>query len=247
MVSNSIIAHKALAAYDINSLFPLYTYPPETLAHVSAGREPNLDREFVEAVGSAIRLESTSDGIGDLDTTFGPEDVFHYIYAVLHSPEYRRRYADFLKSDFPRVPLPGNHALFADLVIPGARLVSLHLMEAGGAGAQATFPKTGSNQVEKVRYAPPKGGLPGRVWINREQYFESVEPDIWAFTIGGYRPAEKWLKDRKGRTLSEDDIDHYRQIVTALAETQSLMIEVDDVIEQHGGWPDAFQSGKAED
>ena len=92
--------------------------------------------------------------------------MFHYLYAVLHSPEYRHRYADFLKSDFPRIPLPGDLALFADLIRLDARLVSLHLMKAEGTDAQATFPDTGSNQVDKVRYAPPTSGLPGRVWIN---------------------------------------------------------------------------------
>ena len=243
IVSNTIIAHKALAAYDINSLFPLYFYATATPAHGAAGRAPNLNSKFVLAFGSALGLDFTPDGTGDLGTTFGPEDVFHYLYTVLYSPEYRRRYADFLKSDFPRVPLPGDRALFADLIRLGARLVSLHLMEAEG--AQATFPDTGSNQVDKVRYAPPTGGLPGRVWINREQYFESVEPEIWAFTIGGYRPAEKWLKDRKGRALSEDDIDHYRKIIAALAETRRLMVKIDEVIGKHGGWPGAFQTGEA--
>ena len=95
-----------------------------------------------------------------------------------------------------------------------------------------------------MRYAPPKGGLPGRVWINREQYFGSVEPETWAFTIGGYRPAEKWLKDRRGRTLSEDDIGHYRKIIVALAETSRLMEEIDVVIERHGDWPNAFERVK---
>ena len=243
-MSNTIIAHKALAAYDINSLFPLYFYATATPAHGAAGRAPNLDSKFVLAFGSALDLDFTPDGTGDLGTTFGPEDVFHYLYTVLYSPEYRRRYADFLKSDFPRVPLPGDRALFADLIRLGARLVSLHLMEAEG--AQAMFPDTGSNQVDKVRYAPPTGGLPGRVWINREQYFESVEPKIWASTIGGYRPAEKWLKDRKGRTLSEEDIDHYRKIIAALDETRRLMAEIDEIIEQHGGWPGAFRTKKTE-
>ena len=226
--------------------FPLYVFPSTHGAGFSTAPTPNLDHECIKTLSAALAFEFIPDGAGDLDTTFGPEDVMRYVYAVLHS-NYRIRYADFLKSDFPRVPLPANRALFTDLIRPGARLVSLHLMEAEGTDAKVTFPETGSNQVDKVRYAPPKTGLPGRVWINREQYFASVEPDIWAFTIGGYRPADKWLKDRKGRTLSEDDIDHYRKIITALAETQSLMIEVDDVIEQHGGWPDAFQSGKAED
>ena len=168
----------------------------------------------------------------------------HYLYAVLHSPEYRRRYADFLKSDFPRIPLPAHRAVFSALIIPGARLVSLHLMEADNRRIAPAFPRTGSNQVDQVRYAPPSSGLPGCVWINREQYFESVEPEIWASTIGGYRPAEKWLKDRKGRTLSEDDIDHYRKIVAALTDTRRLMTEIDEVIGKHGGWPGAFQTGE---
>ena len=226
-----------------NCLFPVYTYQAAGREDFGKRREPNLDPGFIEAARATLGLDFIPDGNGDRTTTFDPKDVFHYIYAVLHSPEYRRRYADFLKSDFPRVPLPDDRALFADLIRFGARLVSLHLMEAEG--AQAMFPDTGSNQVDKVRYAPPTGGLPGRVWINREQYFESVEPEIWAFTIGGYRPAEKWLKDRKGRALSEDDIDHYRKIIAALAETRRLMVKIDEVIGKHGGWPGAFQTGEA--
>ena len=224
-------------------LMPLYVYP--TKEHFGSAHEPNLGRDFIKAVSSAIGLEFTPDGAGNLDTSFGPEDVFHYLYAVLHSPEYRRRYADFLKSDFPRISLPAHRAVFSALIIPGARLVSLHLMEADNRRIAPAFPRTGSNQVDQVRYAPPGSGLPGCVWINREQYFESVEPEIWASTIGGYRPAEKWLKDRKGRTLSEDDIDHYRKIVAALTDTRRLMTEIDEVIGKHGGWPGAFQTGEA--
>ena len=245
MVTNTIITHKALAAYDINSLFPLYTFPPEALANTVNPRKPNLDAKFTRAFASAVGLDFITDGAGDRTSTFGPEDIFRYIYAVLHSPEYRRRYADFLKSDFPRIPLPAHRAVFSALIIPGARLVSLHLMEADNRRIAPAFPRAGSNQVNQVRYAPPSSGLPGCVWINREQYFESVEPEIWASTIGGYRPAEKWLKDRKGRTLSEDDIDHYRKIVAALTNTRRLMAEIDEVIGKHGGWPGAFQTGEA--
>ena len=230
---------------NVNYLFPLYTFPPETLSDAVDRREPNLDIRFTQDLGSAIGLEFKQDGPGDLDVTFGPEDVFRYLYAVLHSPEYRRRYADFLKSDFPRVPLPGNRDLFADIIHPGARLVSLHLMEADDTDARTTFPVSGSNKVDKVRYGPPDGRLPGRVWINSDQYFDGVDPDTFAFAIGGYRPAEKWLKDRKGRTLSEDDTAHYRKIIAALAETKGLMAEIDDIIEAHGGWPAAFEADKA--
>ena len=224
-------------------LMPLYVYPRKE--HLGSAREPNLDREFTKAVSYASGLEFTPNGAGNLDTTFGPEDVFHYLYAVLHSPEYRRRYADFLKSDFPRIPLPADRAVFSALIRPGARLVSLHMMETEDTRAGAAFPITGSNRVDRVRYAPPSRGVRGRVWINGGQYFESVEPEIWAFTIGGYRSAEKWLKDRKGRTLSEDDIDHYRRVVAGLAETRRLMAEIDESVRKHGGWRAAFQTGAA--
>ena len=229
-----------------NCLFPLYTYPSETLPKATSPRVPNLDSKFTQAFAAGIGFSFIPDGTSDLTTTFGPEDIFHYLYAILHSPEYRRRYADFLKSDFPRIPLPSGRALLVDLIPPGVRLVSLHLAEAESADARLTFPVPGSNQVDKLRYTPPKNGQPGRVWINRAQYFDGVDPNTYAFAIGGYRPAEKWLKDRKGRALAENDIAHYRKIVAALAETRRRMAEIDDIIEAHGGWPAAFQPGKSD-
>ena len=244
--SRHLIQHHTVSLKEVNYLFPLYTFPLAALANAVNPRKPNLDAKFTRSFASAVCLDFIPDGAGDRTSTFGPEDIFRYIYAVLHSPEYRRRYADFLKSDFPRIPLPGNRAVFSALIFPGARLVSLHLMETEDRGEGAAFHRTGSNQVDKVRYAPPSSGLPGRVWINREQYFESIEPEIWASTIGGYRPAEKWLKDRKSRTLSEDDIDHYRKIVAALTETRRLMAVIDETIGQHGGWPIAFQTDKTD-
>ena len=207
-------------------------------------RESNLDKKFVMAIGSTLDLEFSPDNPGDLQEFFGPDDVFNYIYAVLHSPQFRRRYADFLKSDFPRVPLTGDRSLFAALVVLGRCLTALHLMESEGDDSPA-FPKVGDNRVGMVRYAPPKDGALGRVFINSDQYFVGVTPETWEFNIGGYRPAEKWLKDRKGRVLSDDDNHHYRKIVAALADTKRLMDEIDGLIEQHGGWPNAFQFGKA--
>ena len=212
---------------------PLYTYAADCFGKT---REANIDPGFVEAVGAALGLAFRSDGAGDLVGTFGPEDVFRYIYAVLHSPEYRRRYADYLKSDFPRVPLTGDRVLFAELIGLGRRLAALHLMEDEGEDTP-TFPAAGSNRVDKVRYAPPGGDPAGRVWINDDQYFDGVSPDTWAFAVGGYRPAEKWLKDRKGRLLSFDDIAHYRRICAALAETPRIMARIDQAIDAHGGWP----------
>ena len=217
-----------------NCLFPLYLYQEEkdetgtTAAPALSGtRTLNLSPGFTAALEDAIGTSATL------------EDVFHYIYAVLHSPEYRRRYADFLKSDFPRVPLPGSRALFTDLTALGARLAALHLMEADGADAP-DFNVAGDNRVDRVRYAEPSGETPGRVWINNSQHFEGVSPETWKFTIGGYQPAERWLKGRKGRTLSFDDIAWYRRVCAALAETPRLMQRVDAVIARHGGWPTAF-------
>ncbi len=235
-VSRNLIQHHTVSLKEVNYLFPLYVYPDEAPAVGGEGRAPNLDREFIRMAASALRLEFVSEGAGDLTATFGPEDVFHYIYAVLHSPEYRRRYADFLKSDFPRVPLTPACALFAALVGLGARLVALHLMEAKGEGAPA-FPRAGRNRVEKVRYAPPSGGAPGRAWINDAQYFEGVTPDVWRFAIGGYRPAEKWLKDRKNRVLSWEDVVHYARLCAGLAETSRVMARIEETIAAHGGWP----------
>ena len=155
---------------------------------------------------------------------------------MLRSPEYRRRYTGFLKSDFPRIPLPGSRALFLDLAGLGARLAALHLMEADGEDTPA-FAVTGGNRVERVRYNAPADETPGRVWINGEQHFEGVSPETWGFTIGGYRPAEKWLKDRKGRVLSFDDIAWYQRICAVLAETPRVMDQIDVAITKHGGWP----------
>ena len=239
-VSKSLIQHHTVSLKEVNYLFPLYTYPTEGQEHLGLAREPNLGKGLIEAIRPSLGLEFISDGSGDLQESLGPDDVFNYIYAVLHSPQYRRRYADFLKSDFPRVPLTGDRSLFAALVVLGKRLAGLHLMESEGNDAPA-FPKMGDNRVDKVRYAPPNNEAQGRVFINRDQHFEDVTPETWEFTIGGYRPAEKWLKDRKGRVLSDDDIDYYRKIVAALAGTQHLMDEIDELVEQHGGWPDAFQ------
>ena len=236
LAANSLIGHKALATYDLNSLFPLYTYPTEQQEQIGQTQEPNLSATFIESVASSLGLDFTPDGPGDLQKTVGPRDLFHFIYAVLHSPEYRTRYAGFLKSDFARVPLTTNVSLFADLVTLGQRLTSLHLMETPAA-AVPSYPAEGSNQVEQVRYTDPKGDTPGRVYINKQQYFEGVVPQTWDLTIGGYRPAEKWLKDRKGHTLGYDDIEHYRRICGMLSETPHVMAQIDQAINSNGGWP----------
>ncbi len=167
------------------------------------------------------------------ENTVTPEDVFHYAYAIFHSPTYRERYAEFLKIDFPRLPLTSDVPLFRALAALGEQLTALHLMERVGPNP-AAFPVPGSSSVDA---APKYDKDARRVFINKTQYFAPVPPEVWAFQIGGYQVCHKWLKDRKGRTLTEGDITHYGSIVAALGETIRLMAEIDAVIEEHGGWP----------
>jgi hypothetical protein len=237
-ISRNLIQHHTVSLKEVNYLFPLYIHPLESSKPEDNPfhRDPNINQDFIKILSATVGLDFIPDGTGNLETTFGPEDIFYYVYAILHSPEYRRRYADFLKSDFPRIPLTNDRELFTELITLGKQLAALHLMETEGTNTP-TFPVIGSNRMEKVRYTPPNNGLPGRVWINRAQYFEGVTPAAWTFTIGGYRPAEKWLKDRKGRVLSFNDITHYRTICAALAETPDLMARIDETIAAHGSWP----------
>ena len=226
---------------------PLYLYPdPGQLIEEwqwppgRDGRRPNLAPAFVRAAEERLRLTFVPDGQGDLDTTFGPEDVFHYLYAVLHAPTYRQRYAEFLRIDFPRVPLTADRELFRVLVAKGATLVALHLLESPRLNTlSTTYPVGGDNEVVHVRYIPPgRDGegqpTPGRVSINATQYFAGVAPDVWAFRVGGYQVLEKWLKDRRGRRLSFDDLMHYQKVVVAVQETMRLMEEIDAAIPR---WP----------
>ena len=222
---------------------PLYLYPDErNMLDASPwpegkeGRRPNLSPGYVEAFAAKVGLTFISDGAGDLKKTFGPEDIFHYCYAVFHSPTYRSRYAEFLKIDFPRLPLTSDGKLFARLCELGAELVGLHLLERVPT-PRVTYPRPGGNVVErtgKKAYKPPTSQAPGRVYINDAQYFESVPPEVWDFHVGGYQVCEKWLKDRKGRTLSYDDIETYRRITEAVRQTIRLMAEIDAAIPS---WP----------
>jgi predicted helicase len=251
------------------------------------GRRPNLDPMFVAEMEEKLGLKFMPEGAeGSLECgskaavlspsrpagkagaalpqskgVFTPEDVFSYIYAIFHSPTYRKRYAEFLKIDFPRVPLTSDKKLFWTLVALGRELVALHLLESPTVNEFVTkYPKKGPDTVEKVTYLDPGVILSersesknlsgrnaerpldsargdkseGRVYINDEQYFEGVKPEWFEFHIGGYQVLQKWLKDRKGRKLSNDDITHYQRVVVAIKETTRLMAEIDEAIPK---WP----------
>ena len=221
-----------------NFVFPLYLYPnggvPESLFDHDNGRRPNLAAEFIAELIKRLRVKFIPDGAGDLRKTLGPEDIFHYAYAVFHSPTYRTRYAEFLRIDFPRLPLTGSLKLFRSLAALGSELASLHLMESPRLDDFLTeWPVKGDNVVERVDYNENDR----RVWINKKQYFSGIPFAVWQFHVGGYQVAQKWLKDRKGRMLTYDDTQHYQKIVVALSETVRIMEDIDGQIESCGGWP----------
>ncbi len=246
-VTRHPIAHKAVSAYDVSSLFPLYLHADSNSLNLSGATEPNLSHSFLRAMANALGVSQK--GEDGLPLGLTSATILHYIYAVFHSPGYRSRYAEFLKIDFPRLPLTGDLELFRKLACLGAELVALHLLESPKLDQSITEFIGSSKEITKVGYTDHT------VWINAGGTkgkntpgtcgFHGVPEAVWNFHIGGYQVCEKWLKDRKGRTLTAEDIAHYHKIVVALSETIRLMAEIDEVIAQHGGWPGAFQTAQA--
>jgi len=238
-ISKFLVEMKTAESSRSCTVFPLYLIDSSgsRQAELSGnGRRPNVNPKVLHSW--AQKLGTKAKGEFDLPTGLTPEDIFHYAYAVFHSPGYRSRYAEFLKIDFPRLPLTGNLELFHALAKLGDELVALHLLESPKVNNFIThFVGEGDNNIpKKPTYKD------GAVWINANQRFEGVPEAVWNFHVGGYQVCEKWLKDRKGRTLSDEDIAHYQRVVVALNETIRLMAEIDRVIETHGGWPRAFAS-----
>ncbi|MBN2058051.1 MAG: N-6 DNA methylase [Candidatus Saganbacteria bacterium] len=202
IISNGYIRSDSVS---IDTIFPLYLYLED------GAKQPNFKREIVAS-------------IEDLIGRVLPEDIFDYVYAILYSPSYRKKYNEFLKTDFPRIPYPKNKKTFKALVALGEELCGLHLLELPKVNKFiTTYPVAGSNEVEKISYKD------GKVFINKKQYFGGVPEIAWNFYIGGYQPAQKWLKDRKRRTLTNADIEHYQKMIVALTETDRIMKEIDKV------------------
>ena len=187
-------------------VFPLYLYT-ENMG--TEERIPNLNPDVLKQIEQSLGEQVE------------PQDLFDYIYAVLHSPSYRERYKEFLKIDFPRIPYPTDAERYHALAALGAKLRKLHLMEGLPSNTGVTFPVAGTTQVDCYRWEQ------NRVYINNEQYFEGVPESAWNFYIGGYQPAQKWLKDRKGMTLGFEDVMHYQRIIYVLQQTEQIMQEID--------------------
>ncbi len=223
------------SAYANNTLLPLYLLPEtDDQKSTDSERRPNLSPAFLAALREKLALPA--EGEFGLPQGVSPENIFHYAYAVFHAPSYRALYGEFLKSDFPRLPLTSDRDLFFDLARLGRELVALHLLDEAEAPVLKKpghpFEGVGNGKVERAKVK--WNGATRRVKINETQGFEEVSEEVWEFRVGGYQVAEKWLKDRDGRALSLDDQRHYRRVLTALAETSRFMGEIDARIP---GWP----------
>ncbi|GHU21568.1 hypothetical protein FACS189472_14290 [Alphaproteobacteria bacterium] len=222
LVTNSIVEYGIMATRVGNSapMFPLYLYSDH-----DSSRTPNFQQEAIDKFADGLKLKFVPEKTDEANT-FAPLDVLDYIYAVLHSPKYRKKYREFLKIDFPKVPYPTDAKKFWQLVELGGKLRRIHLLERDNLRIlKINFPESGDNVVNKVKY------LDNKVYINATQYFGYVPEIAWNFYIGGYQPAQKWLKDRKGRSLNSDDIRHYQKIINALYLTDKIMREIDETVE----------------
>lgn len=228
-ISSTLVGHKTVSAYDINYFFPLFLYTSKQEKRKSSlvqilMFEPETDYQSKQA---NIKPELFEDLKNKFKKVVSPEEIFYYIYAVLYSNIYRKKYEEFLKMEFPRVPFTKNYKLFIQLGKLGKQLADLHLLKSKELDKTISkFYGDGINKVEKPRFDFAQRDN-GKVWINSEQYFNGVKEEVWNYQIGGYQVCEKWLKDRKGRTLGTEEIKTYCKIVTALSKTINLQKEID--------------------
>ena len=244
-------------------VFPLYLFDDSPMLYGISNRKVNLSSKFLNSIASKIKLDLLETGLGDLKSTIGPEDVFHYVYGILFSPSYRKSYSEYLAVDFPRVPMPLSLEFFISISSLGADLAALHLLEEdykGSSWIKNHIPSPFSKYQEMARFIYGKNGttlgplnrkkmfVNGKVIINTEfgdqgSFFDGIPNNIWEFHFGGYQVLQKWLYDRRsiggqpGYTLTNEDITHYKKMAMAIQETVRIMDEIDCVIEDYGGWP----------
>ncbi len=223
LVESSLVSNKTS---EITYSIPLYLYDDsEQTSFFDRSSKPNLNMDIVRELEQKLNLTFTPEK-EDRSGTFAPIDILDYIYGVLHSNKYRNKYKEFLKIDFPRIPYPESSDYFFKIAELGKQLREIHLLESPIVNEFVTsYPVGGDNEVVKPEYKDNK------VYINKTQYFDNVPEIAWNFYIGGYQPAQKWLKDRKGRILGYEDIMHYQKIIKALLETHTIMQHIDEIIQ----------------
>lgn len=239
------IQHHTVSSKEVNYLFPLYLLPAdhevESGLFPASERRPNFSRQFLEEVERRTGLAFDSTGAAQGSTALGPKDLLGYIYAILCTPSYRERYSDLLRIDFPRVPLTRSKDLFMILAARGTRLLDLHSLTGSiDSNLCPRFPVRGTNTV--VAPYPRFVEREGRVYVNATsegpgQYFEPIPMEVWDFHVGGYRVCDRWLRDRRGRVLSFNDLASYERVVGAINESLGVITEIEAAIENRGGWP----------
>ena len=204
-------------------VFPLYLYPNPEELEFATERLLNLKPDFLKALSE--RLELSQAARSGLPQGVSPEEILAYIYTILYSVAYRKRYYAFLQYDFPRIPLPQDIEHFRKLSMLGQELIDWHLLKVGsGVLPRHRFEGEGEGVVSQVRY------VDGGVWINPTQHFTDVPVDVWNYEVGAHQVCEKWLKDRRGSALSHDEVRQYRSILVAVVETLRLMEEIDEIV-----------------
>lgn len=204
-ITRIIGGHKTFSAFNSNYYFPLYVYSK------TGERLANLNVEILSEIEKVV---------GEIS----PEEVLDYIYGLMYSKDYLSKNQELLKSNFPRIPLPPSKDFFNKISSLGTELRSIHLLESPKLNEYiTTYPMEGDNYIKRIEYKSDK------ILINDEQYFGDVPESIWTLLFGGFYPAQKWLQDRIGRELMNEDIQHYQKIIVALAETDRIMKEIDNI------------------
>ena len=236
-ISSSIVECRiTLSNKGYGYIFPLYIYPETDKKdlfsdHESEEKKPNINEELIKQLNHNFTFPNPPTNPrakravrSDKVVKTSPEEIFYYIYAVLYSNTYRTKYAEFLKIDFPRVPFTKNYKLYLELGNLGKQLADLHLLkDEAFVTTISKFEGSGNNEVEKPKYENEK------VWINKERYFDGIKEEVWNYQIGGYQVCEKWLKDRKNRPLTLEEIQTYCKIVTALSKTIEIQNQIDEL------------------
>jgi len=219
IVESCVVSNKTR---EINYLFPLFLYPDTaerdlfSLAKKQEERQPNINPKLLFTLSEVYKKE------------LSPEEIFYYVYAVLYSNTYRSKYAEFLKTDFPRIPFTRDYKQFSKMTGYGKRIIELHLLKSKELDPSvAKFQGKSNSKVEKLRYDEKER----RVYINQNRYFEGIVKEVWQYQIGGYQVCGKWLKDKKKRksSLSLNEIKDYCKIVTAIQKTIKLQKAIDDI------------------
>jgi predicted helicase len=227
LVSNNIVCKHLITGETYN--FPLYLYQDDNTLEEQK-RVPNLNKEIVAEIEKTLELPFVPEK-EEGQKNFAPIDILDYIYAVLYSPSYREKYKEFLKIDFPRVPYPDKKT-FWHLVELGSELRILHLLESSKLNEKTIEVNDGTNHITTkiVKKDSIIEDDRVKIMLNDTQYIANIPLKAWEFYIGGYQPAQKWLKDRSGRELSHTDFKHYNKIINALTNTDIIMQKIDKVL-----------------